>query len=141
MSGQSFYCPITYELMENPYTDENGHTFEFDAIKSWWNNNHNTSPITNLPMKSFTLVPNRALKEAIDEFKEKQNVKPLILVAEPNNPKGDILTYATWHSGNLHIKLVNNSNPDQRCIVDLCCVIDVSGSMQIFVLHLQKVLD
>ena len=67
---QSFLCPITQEKMVNPVSDENGHTFEKNAIEAWLKK-HQTSPITNLPYKSYNLVPNRSLRDAIEEFKAK----------------------------------------------------------------------
>ena len=41
----SFICPITHNIMNNPYIDNDGNTYEHSAIIQWLNHN-NTSPIT-----------------------------------------------------------------------------------------------
>jgi hypothetical protein len=70
----SYYCPITLELMKNPYIDADGFTYEFEAIKRWYAT-HNNSPITNLPIKHKVLTPNRALKDLIEPFLDTNNVQ------------------------------------------------------------------
>ena len=60
-----FLCAITYEVMENPVIDREGNTYEHEAILKWLER-HSTSPITRNPLSVIELVPNRALKEAIE---------------------------------------------------------------------------
>ena len=63
------YCPITHQLMNNPYIDQEGNTYEFDAImqmvkcKSYITSNKKS-------VKKELLRPNRALKNAIDKIRE-----------------------------------------------------------------------
>ncbi len=64
----AFICPITYEIMENPVVASDGHTYGRDAIEVWITRN-GTSPFTRAPLTN-ELLPNRPLKEMIDEFIE-----------------------------------------------------------------------
>eukprot|EP00041_Stephanoeca_diplocostata_P032807 m.1062294 g.1062294 ORF g.1062294 m.1062294 type:complete len:890 (-) comp24214_c0_seq1:1361-4030(-) len=64
---QSFKCPITQEVMRNPVCTCDGHTFERSAIEQWLIKK-DTSPLTGLSLESRTLVPNVALRNAIEEF-------------------------------------------------------------------------
>ena len=65
MAEQSFLCPITYELMHDPVLLADGHTFERSAIEQWLQTN-NTSPMTQLPLANKNVVPNYALRMAIE---------------------------------------------------------------------------
>ena len=40
---EDFYCPITGDLMKDPVSEPEGHTYERDAIMKWLSKN-NTSP-------------------------------------------------------------------------------------------------
>jgi hypothetical protein len=63
----TFYCPITQEIMKDPWTDSDGNTFEKNEIFKWVNE-HGTSPITRNPISITSLVPNRALKDMIESY-------------------------------------------------------------------------
>lgn len=63
----SFYCPITQALMSDPVIDKNGDTYERSAIMLWINE-HGTSPMTREPLSSSDLMPNRAIRDAIDDY-------------------------------------------------------------------------
>jgi hypothetical protein len=65
---QAFICPITLAIMSDPYSDIDGNSYERDAIFNWVAQ-HNNSPITRNPMHISDLVPNRALKTLIDEYR------------------------------------------------------------------------
>jgi len=58
-------CPITQLPMAYPVIDQEGNTYESEAIREWLRTN-NTSPITRNPMEESNLIPNRALIEAIE---------------------------------------------------------------------------
>lgn len=64
----SFRCPITQEIMQNPVTTVDGHSYEKEQIRGWFQRGMQTSPLTNLPLASLQLVENMALKQAIDEY-------------------------------------------------------------------------
>ena len=63
----SFICPITLEVMQDPVTAADGHSYEAEAIRQWFRTS-NLSPSTGLPMQSRKLIPSHALRNAILEF-------------------------------------------------------------------------
>ena len=69
----SFLCPITCEIMADPVMDADGNTYERWAITRWLEKSQQ-SPITRMPIASRMLVPNRALKAIIDDWRKKNNV-------------------------------------------------------------------
>ncbi|KAK9909205.1 hypothetical protein WJX75_008707 [Coccomyxa subellipsoidea] len=60
----SFCCPITHEILRDPVVACDGYSYERGPITNWLQT-HNTSPMTNEPLESKYLVPNRALLAAI----------------------------------------------------------------------------
>eukprot|EP00731_Ephydatia_muelleri_P014139 Em0007g1449a len=60
-----FSGPITHQTMVDPVVASDGFTYERSAIMSWLGRGQRTSPVTNLPFTSTTLVPNRHLKALI----------------------------------------------------------------------------
>jgi len=67
----SYYCPITAELMEDPVIDNEGNTYERNAILAWLVVN-STSPITRQYLSVADLKPNRALRESISYAHEQR---------------------------------------------------------------------
>ncbi|CAA7027409.1 unnamed protein product [Microthlaspi erraticum] len=65
---ESFFCPITQEVMEDPHLTADGFTYEAEAIREWFSKGHDTSPMTNLKLPHLNLVPNRTLRSAIHDF-------------------------------------------------------------------------
>jgi len=66
MDRESFFCPITQEVMQDPVVDPEGNSYERSAIEDWLSKN-NTSPLTRAPLTKSQLAPNRALREIIQE--------------------------------------------------------------------------
>ena len=66
----SFYCPITREIMIDPVMTLDGQTYERTAIEKWFRNGKSTSPSTGATLPSLNLIPNIALRKAIEEYKE-----------------------------------------------------------------------
>ena len=62
----SFICPLTLEVMSDPVTAADGHSYEAEAITKWFQTS-NMSPLTGLPMQSRKLIPSHALRNAILE--------------------------------------------------------------------------
>ncbi|XP_042683156.1 WD repeat, SAM and U-box domain-containing protein 1 [Centrocercus urophasianus] len=67
-----FLCPITRELMKDPVIAADGYSYEKEAIENWISNKRRSSPMTNLPLPSLVLTPNRTLKMAIGRWLETQ---------------------------------------------------------------------
>jgi len=64
-------CPITHELMKNPVVTADGHTYEKEAIESWFRSGKKTSPYTNVKLDNTSLIPNHLVKKLIVAFLEK----------------------------------------------------------------------
>jgi hypothetical protein len=145
---ESFYCPLTHEVMTDPVVDPEGNTYERSAIETWLKKN-TTSPITRTPLSLSSLAPNRALKDLIAEIlpnggaiiaeasteaialPSASSVNLPILI--PPVPSGIELQLSSSPSvgGGFHV--LASLKPDmegKRTPVDICCVIDVSGSME-----------
>uniref|UniRef100_A0A2P2JS06 RING-type E3 ubiquitin transferase n=3 Tax=Rhizophora mucronata TaxID=61149 RepID=A0A2P2JS06_RHIMU len=63
-----FICPIFQEVMQDPHVAADGFTYEAEAIRGWLDSGHDTSPMTNLKLEHCNLVPNHALRSAIQEW-------------------------------------------------------------------------
>lgn len=64
-----FKCPITGEVMIDPVQCSDGHTYERSAIATWLTK-HSTSPNTNVRLTNKNLLPNHALRQAIESHIE-----------------------------------------------------------------------
>ncbi|CAL9237096.1 unnamed protein product [Arabidopsis halleri] len=65
---QYFICPISLEVMKDPQLASDGFTYEAKAISTWLQGGHETSPMTNTKLLHTKLVPNLALRSAIQEW-------------------------------------------------------------------------
>ncbi len=106
MIPDAFICPITVSIMNEPVSDSDGNTFEKEAIIKWITQ-HGNSPITRNPMTIDKLVPNRALKELIDNYLGMNQIVNTLQV------------------GN-----VNSFQSVERDPVSIIALVDISGSMQ-----------
>ena len=101
-----FYCPISHTIMNEPVFDSDGNTFEKkDIIK--WITQHGQSPITRQPMTVDILIPNRALKDLIDNYLGMNQMVTTLPVGGGSAPQ-----------------------EIERDPVSIIAMIDVSGSMQ-----------
>jgi len=71
---EEYICPISKEIMTDPVILCDGFTFEKHVIAKWLADN-NTSPLTNLPLTSKALIPNIALRKAIETWKNENLVQ------------------------------------------------------------------
>ncbi|KAK3131831.1 hypothetical protein QOZ80_6AG0512070 [Eleusine coracana subsp. coracana] len=69
-----FICPISQDIMNDPHVAADGFTYEAEAIRGWLDSGHDTSPMTNLQLAHQELVPNRALRSAIQEWLQQQDM-------------------------------------------------------------------
>jgi Mg-chelatase subunit ChlD len=60
-----FTCHITHEVMRDPVSTADGHTYDRRGIEGWFAAGGKTSPATGLPLPHQGLVPNFALRTAI----------------------------------------------------------------------------
>ncbi len=70
-----FQCPITYDLMNEPVVDPEGHSYEHAAILEWISTHH-TSPVTRTALSENQLAPNRALRGLIERWKAEHPQQP-----------------------------------------------------------------
>jgi len=138
---ESFLCPITHNIMNNPYIDNDGNTYEYSAITQWLNGN-NTSPITRNYLHISHLKPNRSLLELINNFNQNANIHSSLSNSQINNNiiidnsfilddmainlyiDKYIVDEYSYFKLNIDINENNNSPP-----VDIVALIDISGSM------------
>jgi hypothetical protein len=75
----SFYCPITLELIRKPAIDPDGRTYERDAISNWIRVN-GKSPVTRNDLAVSQLRSNEALRDLIEDEKERtdESIHPSI---------------------------------------------------------------
>jgi len=129
----SFLCPITHNIMTNPYIDNEGNSYEYDAICKWLERN-TSSPITRNVLLKSHLKPNRALLDIINssnlviqsnthDISIQNNFEPEDITINLNLSKycNDIDTYFKLDIIPLQ---GNNTAP-----LDIVTVIDISGSM------------
>lgn len=61
-------CPISLEIMEDPVITVHGQTYERKSIQEWFDSNHRSDPMTNLPLDDTTLITNYAMKGLIEKI-------------------------------------------------------------------------
>ncbi|CAL55199.1 WD40/YVTN repeat-like-containing domain [Ostreococcus tauri] len=63
-----FQCPITMELMQDPVMIATGHTYDRPAIQRWLDQGHRTCPVTGVRLRHLELIPNHAIRTAIQSW-------------------------------------------------------------------------
>ncbi len=125
-----FFCPITHELMIDPVIDPDGNSYERKAIEDWLHQN-GTSPITRTHLSAADLRPNRALKQAIDEYRQSiiSNDQPNPSHSTTMKPS-ELTVFGNYANGFLHVS-IHPPADTTRSPCDICCVVDTSGSMAV----------
>uniref|UniRef100_A0A8R7Q0K2 U-box domain-containing protein n=1 Tax=Triticum urartu TaxID=4572 RepID=A0A8R7Q0K2_TRIUA len=67
-----FICPMTQEIMRDPHIAADGFTYEGDAIKNWFQMGNKISPMAYFNSAHHELIPNNALRIAIQEWQRRQ---------------------------------------------------------------------
>ena len=67
---ENFLCPITCDIMHDPVSAKDGHTYERSAIQRWFDQGKRSSPVTNEVMRSTDLVPNHFVKSQISAWRD-----------------------------------------------------------------------
>ena len=70
---ESYCCPISGEIMEDPVITPSGITYDKKCIEQWLQKKA-IDPLSKKPLKKEELIPNRALKESIIEYKKSHNL-------------------------------------------------------------------
>ncbi|KAK4848283.1 hypothetical protein QYF36_011240 [Acer negundo] len=71
---QSFYCPITREVMVDPVETSSGQTFERSAIEKWFSAGNKLCPLTMTLLDTSILRPNKTLRQSIEEWKDRNTI-------------------------------------------------------------------
>ena len=71
---EALYCPLTHEQFDDPVMAPDGFTYTRKAVQEWFGRNpgNPTSPMTNERLRSTELVPNIAVRQTIEELRERQ---------------------------------------------------------------------
>ena len=64
----SYECPITCDIMQDPYVAADGHSYEGVAIKEWFSTGRKISPMTGAQLPHQGIIPNINLKQSIQTF-------------------------------------------------------------------------
>lgn len=85
---QSFYCPITRDVMVDPVETSSGQTFERSAIEKWFSDGNSLCPLTMTVLDTSILRPNKTLRQSIEEWKDRNtmitiaSMKPKLMSTE-----------------------------------------------------------
>lgn len=71
---QSFYCPMNMDVMVDPVETSSGQTFERSAIERWFAEGNDLCPLTNIPLNTSILRPNKSLRQSIEEWKNRNTI-------------------------------------------------------------------
>lgn len=96
---ESFLCPLTKQVMQDPVTIENGHTYERVAIEKWFKECKDSGrrpvcPLTLQELNSTDLNPSIALRHTIEEWTQRNNAAQLDNACRslgPGSSESDIL--------------------------------------------------
>lgn len=116
--------------MLDPVIDPDGNSYERKAIEGWLRQN-GTSPITRAPLSISDLRPNRALKQAIEEYRSSLQPDHAATTASATALQPSELTVTgKYADGLVHVSIEPPADTT-RSPCDICCVVDTSGSMAV----------
>jgi hypothetical protein len=121
-----FRCPITMQIMTDPVQAADGHTYERSAITTWLVHCQQ-SPITRSHMTAEELVPNRALRSAIEHYTtSRPPPAPSVSLFKPEPVT--LTVVKPTDGGDIHVQIATPADGERKPIVVLA-MIDNSGSM------------
>lgn len=96
----AFFCSITDDIMRDPVSTADGHTYDRAAIEAWFERN-DTSPATGAKLPQKTLTPNIALRQAIEEWERAYALHVRRADIELNGPPMAAGSFKTVYQGTL----------------------------------------
>ena len=121
-----YICPISMSIMINPYIHVCGRSFDLENIQQSINYGNNNCPICRHQIViGQNFFPNLQLKNLIDEYNGISTLTQEITYSE-ESPVLDITSYTT---GDYAIIKFDTKQQPQRRKLNLCFVVDKSGSM------------
>jgi len=153
-AAAALVCPITRATLVDPVVDPEGNTYERTAILAWLNE-HGTSPVTRSPLQASQLTPNRAVADlllaaasngtqtrlggstggattAVNGEAHSRPVRPPLSFAEAEAEKAGVALTLDEAGSDTVVLVVDPGASGEVCggaSVNLCAVVDVSGSM------------
>ncbi|CAN6446698.1 unnamed protein product [Victoria cruziana] len=70
----SFRCPISLEIMQDPVVIASGQTYERAWIQKWFNEGHDICPKTGRKLPHLSVIPNDCLKDLISSWRVKHGI-------------------------------------------------------------------
>ena len=138
----SYRCTISHDIMRDPVVDPEGNSYERSEIETWLRA-HPVSPLTRTRLTIDMLKPNRALKDAINEFlathpralSNDHGTTAPIISASPTAFTNASLTVSgsTYGVDGQSYLAITVAAPDDGTTqpLDLIVYLDTSGSMTI----------
>ena len=68
-------CTILQDIMQDTPVAMDGFTYEAEVLREWIESGHDTSPMTNLKLELCNLLPNYALRSAIQVRSANKNIE------------------------------------------------------------------
>ena len=103
---KSFCCSITMELMRDPVSTADGHTYERAAIARWFADGHTTSPKTGAALEHKSIIPNIALRHVTEEWAERNNAQHLLVPTAEDREADEAQRRERARSIQLHMQLL-----------------------------------
>ena len=66
--AEELLCPISCEVMTDPVSADDGHTYERACIEAWFAKGKRTSPATNALLESLKLRPNHVVRRMVAKY-------------------------------------------------------------------------
>jgi hypothetical protein len=110
-----FLCPITREVMTDPVTAADGHTYDRAAILRWFLTRGRTSPLTGLSLLATTLTSNLRLRKEIAHWRAEQRQRAAVSDPEPEPLAAAAVAAArrgAWDAAHLPWRTISASDKD-----------------------------
>jgi len=150
---EKYTCPITHEIMKDPVVDPCGHRFERRAIQDWLNK-HLTCPLSRISLSRGDLQDDPLMRKDIKLYLKKIGktflLNRTVTIFPGGHKEHKIEVEGSYTPANstpfpfpeiegaanaddyfVHLKISTSESTDAMIPVDVCCVVDVSGSMSI----------
>lgn len=124
-----FCCPITLDIMKNPVTGDDGHTYEEAEIVKCLSSNGFKSPMTRAPMRLDTLRPNYALKSQIDRFMAENNISNSLIINKFTSEEIKVNCIKQENDSQKYLLNFTPPHEGERKPIVLIVILDNSGSM------------
>ena len=127
------YCPITHEVMEDPWVDNSGISYEKTAILHWLEMGKDTSPVSREPLQISDLRPNLALKAVIEKLIAKKQAgeskTPVPAPRPAPEIKPNLSVFTKDNLLKIQVLYPETSLGSRRMPTDLILNVDLSYSM------------